>query len=210
MVVSAVEEPYNTEKFLDLRVIPLGGGLPPVRLTNDESYEMYPCWSPDGKWVAFVEWHKSSDVKSFDAIYKIPADGGEPVQITFANDSVGRGSIAFTPDGKRIAFFSGDAIRSIPAEGGKSEVLLSGVKFDHKSRIAWSPDGSKIAFNGNGKIWITTLATGEKTELKTGLPENYYTEDFDWSPDGQKITFCSSSGMELEFWLISNFLPEEK
>jgi dipeptidyl aminopeptidase/acylaminoacyl peptidase len=151
-------------------------------------------------------WHKSSDVNSFDAIYVIPSDGDAPLQVTSANDTVGRGSIAFTPDGKRIAFFSGNAIRTIPVEGGKSEILLSGVNFDHKSRLAWSSDGSRIAYNHNGKVWLTDLSTGEKTDLKTGLPENYYVEDFDWSPDGQKITFIASTGEGYEFFLISNFM----
>ncbi len=206
IVISAVEEPYDTENFLDLQVIPLVDDLPPVRLTNNDSYEMYPCWSPDGKWIAFVEWHKSSDVNGFDAIYVIPSDGGEPLQVTSANDSVGRGSITFTPDGKQIAFFSGNDIRTIPVEGGKSDVLLTGVNFNHKSRLTWSPDESKITYNFNGKIWIATLSTGEKTELKTGLPENYYLDDFDWSPDGQRITFIASTGEGFEFWLISNFM----
>ena len=206
IVISAVEEPYGTENLLDLWVIPLVNGLPPVRLTNNESYEMYPCWSPDGKWMAFVDWNKSSDVNSFDAIYIISSDGGEPLQVTSANDTIGKGSIAFTPDGKRIAFFSGNAIRTIPVEGGKSEILLSGVNFDHKSRLAWSSDGSRIAYNHNGKVWLTDLSTGEKTDLKTGLPENYYVEDFDWSPDGQKITFIASTGEGYEFFLISNFM----
>ncbi len=108
---------------MDLRVIPLDGGQP-VRLTNDESHEKYPCWSPDGKWIAFVGWQKTSADKGFDAIYRIPAEGGKPIQITSANDSVGVGAITFTPDGKRIAFFSQGMIKTIPVEGGKSEVLV--------------------------------------------------------------------------------------
>jgi Tol biopolymer transport system component len=75
------------------------------------------------------------------------------------------------------------------------------------SQLTWSSDGSKIAYNIEGKIWITTLATGEKTYLKTGLPENFSVSEFDWSPDGEKITFMTDSGDEPEFWLISDFLP---
>jgi Tol biopolymer transport system component len=206
LIVSASEEPYGPQNYMDLRVIPLDDGQP-VRLTNDEEDEKYPCWSPDGKWIAFVGWQKTSADKGFDAIYRIPAKGGKPILITSANDSVGVGAITFTPDGKRIAFFSQEMIKTIPVDGGESEVLIKDAKSDYWSQLTWSPDGSKIAYNIKGKIWITTLATGEKTDLKTGLPENFYASEFDWSPDGQKITFMTTSGDEPEFWLISNFLP---
>jgi Tol biopolymer transport system component len=52
LIVSASEEPYGPKDYMDLWVIPLDDGLP-VRLTNDEAPENYPCWSPDGKWIAF-------------------------------------------------------------------------------------------------------------------------------------------------------------
>jgi dipeptidyl aminopeptidase/acylaminoacyl peptidase len=209
LIVSASEEPYGPQNYMDLRVILLDDGLP-VRLTNDEEHEKYPCWSPDGQWIAFVEWQKTSDNKGYDAIYRIPAEGGKPIQVTSANDSVNVGAITFTPDGKRIAFFSQGMIKTIPVDGGESEVLIKDAKSDYWSQLTWSPDGSKIAYNIEGKIWITTLSTGEKTDLKTGLPENFYASEFDWSPDGKKITFMTTSGDEPEFWLISNFLPLEK
>ena len=209
LVVNAAEKPYNSAQFVDLWIIPLKDGHS-VRLTNDDSYEMYPCWSPDGKWIAFVEWHKSTEVNGFDAIYKIPAGGGEPVRITSVEDSIGRGSIAFTPDGKKIAYFSGNTVRTIAVNGGKSEVLLTDIKFNHTSQICWTSDGSRLAYNHGGKIWIADLATGQKTSFKTGLPDNQYIGDFDWSPDGQKFTFTSSTPAEPEFWLVSNFLPPEK
>ena len=209
MVVTGAQKPYNSKSFVDLHVIPLDKGQS-VRLTNDEEHEKYPCWSPDGKWIGFVKWQKISDDKGFDAIYRIPAEGGKPIQVTSVKDSVSVGAITFTPDGKRIVFFSQGLIKTIPVDGGESEVLVKDAKSDYWSQLTWSPDGSKIAYNIDGKIWITTLATGEKTELKTGLSEDFHVSEFDWSPDGQKITFMTVSGDEPEFWLISNFLPLQK
>ena len=198
-------ETNDSLNFMDLRVFALDDGFS-KRLTNDESHETYPCWSPDGKWIAFVEWKETSADKGYDAIYRIPTEGGDAMLIASANDSVGPGAIAFSPDGKLIAFFSEGSIKTIPAEGGKSEVLVPNVVSDRHSQLAWSPDGSKIAHNAEGKIWITTLATGEMAELRTGLPENFYAIEFGWSPDGEKITFMTTSGDEPEFYLISNFL----
>jgi Tol biopolymer transport system component len=207
MVVTATEKPYNSEKFTDLRVIPLDNS-PSVRLTNDESHETYPCWSPDGEWIAFVDWHQQPEGKGFDAIYRIPAEGGEPMMVSSPKDSIGFGAIAFSPDGNRIAFFSEGAIRTIPVQGGESEVLVTNVSSSRHSQLDWSPDGTKIAWTAKGKVWITTLSTGNKTELKTGLTEDLYIDEFDWSPDGEKITFMTTSGDQPELWLISDFLPQ--
>ena len=184
----------------DIWTITLDGGLP-TRLTNDDSHEAYPCWSPDGEWVAFV------DEVNY-AIYIIPAGGGEIRQVSSESDRVGGGAIAFSPDGERIAFFSGGSIKTIPVEGGESQVLVDKVKSGQHSQLAYSPDGSKIAHNAVGKIWITSLDGGEPQELSTGLPKDARLSEFGWSPDGEKIVFLAMIGGEAEFWLMENFLPK--
>jgi Tol biopolymer transport system component len=52
---------------------------------------------------------------------------------------------------------------------------------------SWSPDGSSVAYTDfNGKIWVHTLATGERRQLTApdvheGMPI--------WSPDGSKLAY---------------------
>ncbi len=207
IVFSAFQMPYDPKGGADVWTIPLDGGLP-VQLTNDGSFEGYPCWSPDGEWIAFVDHCATSEKDGLDAIYVVPAEGGEARQITSEADSVGGGAIAFSPDGERIAFFSDGSIKTIPVEGGEPEMLVAEVKSGRHSQIAYSPDGSKIAHNAGGKIWITSLGRGKPEELRTGLPENAKLSEFGWSPDGEKIAFIASIGGKVEFWLIENFLPE--
>jgi Tol biopolymer transport system component len=210
IVVSAVKRPSGKDEPIDLRVIPLDNDMPVRRLTNDESHETYPCWSPDGNWITFVDLYKSPEGRDFNAIYRIPSKGGEIMKVTSSKDSIGEGAIAFSPDGKRIAFFSEGMIKTIPFNGGEPEVLVTDVQSSRHSQLDWSPDGTKIAYTAKGKVWITILSTGEKSDLKTGLPKDFYIDEFDWSPDGQKITFMTTSGDEPEFWLISDFLPQDK
>lgn len=205
LIVNAAEKPYGSKQFMDLFMIPLDGNQT-ARLTHDESHEIYPCWSPDGKWIAFVEWQETSNDNGFNVIYMIPVKGGEPVAVSSSADNIGDGAIAFSPDGRSIAFFSEGKIRTIPVEGGETSDLVNDVQSTRHSNLVWSPDGSKIAYNADGRIWITTLATGEKTALKTGLPESFWASEFDWSPDGEKITFMVDSGDEPEFFLISDFM----
>jgi len=219
IVVSAYQQPYDPDEGVDVWTIPLAGGRP-IRLTNDGSFEGYPCWSPDGRWVAFVDWHKTPDGptvpihyregEGFDAIYVVPAGGGEIRQVTSQADSVSERPIAFSPDGQRIAFFSGGTIRTIPVAGGRSEVLVARVQSTRHGQLAYSPDGSKIAHNADGKIWITRLDGGAPEELSTGLPEDAELGEFGWSPDGERIAFLATLGGEPEFFLISDFLPEER
>ena len=208
-VVSAYQKPYDPKEGVDVWTIPVNGGRP-TRLTSDRSFEGYPCWSPDGQWIAFTDRHEKSEDEGFNAIHVVPAEGGEIRQVTSEEDSVGGGSIAFSPDGERIAFFSGGAIKTIPVEGGQPEVLVAEVKSGRHSQLAYSPDGLKIAHNADAKIWIAPLDGRNPEELRTGLPKDAKLSEFGWSPDGEKIAFFASIGGEAEFWLVSDFLPQKR
>ena len=199
----------NRANKSNLFAITLESGLP-VQLSGDRPFEgNYPRWSPDGKWVAFSE--RKNSINDFRAIYIIPSEGGKIRQITSAPDSVGRASIAFSPDGKNIAFFSNSAIKTIPVEGGQSKVLVADIKFDRWSQLAYSPDGKRIAHCAGGKnIWITSLDEGIPHVLQTGLPKNARQHALSWSPDGKKIAFKHITGGGPEFYLISDFLPKKE
>ena len=69
-------------------------GTDPRRLTVDEGIESDPCFSPDGKLIAFsAQYDGNTDV------FVIPVEGGIPTRLTWhpGNDMV-RG---FTPDGRK-------------------------------------------------------------------------------------------------------------
>jgi Tol biopolymer transport system component len=207
IVVSAAQEPWNPKEGLDIWTIPLNGGHA-TRLTNDASGEGYPCWSPCGRWVAFVDRYTESEDRGYNVICITPAEGGEIRRVSSETDSVDGGAIAFSPDGVWIAFFSNGAIKAIPVEGGEPKVLVAEVKSGRHSQLAYSPDGSKIAHNATGRIWTTLLGGGEPEELQTGLPEGARLSDLSWSPDGEKIAFVGTFGGDSEFWLIEDFLPK--
>jgi Tol biopolymer transport system component len=209
LVVSAYQAPYDPEEGVDVWAIPLDGGRP-TRLTSDGSMEGYPCWSPDGKWIAFTDGYELTEEEGVNAIFLVLAEGGEIRQLTVESDSVGGGAIAFSPDGERIAFLSSGTIKTIPVQGGESEVLIPAPETGWRSHLAWSPNGKKIAYSAGGMIWITPLDGGEPQELRTGLPEDAKLGDFSWSPDGERIAFVASIGGDAEFWLISDFLPSDE
>ncbi len=135
----------------DLWIAPRSGGQA-RRLTSHPGDELYPKFSPDGKWIAFTgEYDGNADV------YVMPAEGGEPRRLTYhpGNDMV----LGWTPDSKKILFRSNRA--SAPAattrlflvsiDGGLPEML----PVPRASLTSFSPDGEKIAYNPTSQEFRT-------------------------------------------------------
>src|SRR4051812_6282790 len=123
------------------------------RLTSDTGIELFPKFSPDGKWIAF-----SGEYSGTRQVFVIGVDGGTPRQLTFYND-VGplppRGGIDnrvldWTPDGKNILFLSHRVAQSdrlarpyiVPALGGTEQPLA----IPEGGGGAYSPDGTKVVY----------------------------------------------------------------
>jgi tricorn protease len=128
----------------DLWISSREGGAAARRLTSHIGDELYPKFSPDGKWIAFTgEYDGNPDV------YVISAEGGEPKRLTFhpSNDIV----LGWTPDGKNILFrsdrFSTSLGRStrlylVSPQGGTAHPL----PVPRGDLTSFSPDGTKIAY----------------------------------------------------------------
>ena len=126
----------------DLWTASANGG-PARRLTAHPGDELYPKFSPDGKWIAFTgQYDGNNDV------FVIPTGGGEPRRLTYhpSNDMV----LGWSPDG-RILFRSNrasdlpdfDRLFLISPEGGVPEML----NLPRASLVSFAPDGRRMAFN---------------------------------------------------------------
>jgi tricorn protease len=126
----------------DLWISSTKGG-PARRLTAHPGDELYPKFSPDGKWIAFTgEYDGNSDV------YVVPSSGGEPKRLTYhpSSDTV----LGWSPDG-RILFRSTRAsdltdytrLFLISPDGGVPEML----SIPRASLASFSADGQRIAYN---------------------------------------------------------------
>jgi tricorn protease len=123
------------------------------RLTSDLGEELFPKFSPDGKWIAFT-----GEYGGNHQVYVISVDGGTPRQLTFHNDigempprgGVDNQVLGWTPDGKRILFGAHRTPWSeriarfylVPADGGM-EVPLP---IPEGSTGSFSADGTKLAY----------------------------------------------------------------
>ena len=125
----------------DLWVVNRNGGEA-MRLTSDEGREGDPCFSPDGKWIAFTgQYSGNTDV------YVVSANGGRPKRLTWhpGSDTVQ----SWTPDG-RVMFQSGrrgqptkqTKFFTVSTEGGLPEPLA--LPQAYKGEM--SDDGQYIAY----------------------------------------------------------------
>ena len=171
-----------------------GGGLvggfdAPTRLTDHESADYQPSWSPDGTQLVF-----QSTRDGETDIYVMGADGSNPTRLT---EEGYNGSPSWSPDGTKIAFSSGNddgiAIFVMGSDGSAPTRL---TYRGNNGSPSWSPDGARIAFaatptpSANLEIFVM----GSDGSNLTRLTEEGWNDSPVWSPDGSKIAFVSNRG----------------
>jgi tricorn protease len=137
----------------DLWTAPAGGGTA-TRLTAHPGMELFARFSPDGRWIAFTGQYDGDE-----QVYVMPADGGEPRQLTFYP---ARGPLTprwgydnqvygWTNDGRHIVFRSHrdgwtlavTRLYTVPVAGGPAEPL----PMPESGAGELSPDGSQIVYS---------------------------------------------------------------
>jgi serine/threonine protein kinase/Tol biopolymer transport system component len=132
----------GVEGVMNIWMRQVAGG-DPIRLTNGESDDLEPSFSPNGSQIVF------RSERNGGGIYVVSALGGAPRQIA-GNGRRPR----FSPDGRWIAFRSGTSSNSgeferiylVPAGGGEPRAWHP--EFSSAREPVWSPDGRFILFLG--------------------------------------------------------------
>jgi Tol biopolymer transport system component/DNA-binding winged helix-turn-helix (wHTH) protein len=102
-------------------------------------------FSPDGQHLYFL---KSEGVGPLQALYRMPALGGAPVQLVADLDGY-----ALSPDGARLAFVrnarqTGESVLLLAgADGVGARQLATRLLAEPFNHPAWSPDGSALALS---------------------------------------------------------------
>ncbi|HKM86846.1 MAG TPA: PDZ domain-containing protein [Terriglobales bacterium] len=192
------------------------------RITSHPGRELFPKFSPDGRWLAFTGQYDGN----FN-VYVMPSEGGQPKQLTFYQGSAQPLSdrmgvlnqvIGWTPDGKSIVFLSRrDASNgwikrpyTVSVEGG----LPQPMPMDEGGLLSFSADGTKIAYNRifrNFRQWKRytgglaqdiTIYDIKKNVVDQVIPHTDYTDTFPmWH--GNTIYFTSDRGPEHRLNLYS-------
>src|SRR6185295_7366960 len=155
-----------------------------TRLGSGKEGSSNPEWSPDGQWIAY-----DGKVGDKSGLIVARADGSNakflaPLQGTNSPlPSTGK-SIAWSPDGRRIAF-----VTSVPGPETQNATGDPVVI----TRYLYKPDDSEgfTRFNDNrrGHIFVVYVASAQVKQLTTG---DHYEHSLDWSPNGEEILFISN------------------
>ncbi len=197
------------------------------RITSHAGQELFPKFSPDGKWIAFTAQYDGNY-----NVYVMPSEGGDPRQLTFhpggghLSERMGIHNqvITWTPDSRKIIFLSRrdtfntwfGRLYQIGIEGG----LPRALPLDKGGLTSFSPDGSKIAYNRifrNFRTW-KRYTGGMAQDISIYNPKSHHIETVphtEWTDTfpmwhGDTIYFSSDRGPEHRLNLYSYSLASKE
>jgi tricorn protease len=170
----------------DLWLVPTTGGVA-RRITTSPGLELFPKFSPDGSQIAFT-----GEYDGKPNVYVIPAEGGQPKQLTFQSATLGlpeRMGVeneveGWMPGGKSVFFLSHrdtfndwfGHLFEVPVTGG----LPTRLPFDNRGGLtSFSPDGNQVAYNPifrNFRTWKRYTGGMAQKIAIYDLQTNHYEE----------------------------------
>ena len=166
-----------------------------------------PCWSPDGKWIAFAQ---------YGSIWKVEPHGGIAVELTYNKKY--HSSPTWSRDGKWIAYTADDDGHTIQLEIVDVETGLSQALTDDEHIYAdpvFSPEGDRLAYvstrpNGYFNVYVRPIKDGRWAGPEIALTrdhsygkERLYFGPWDmhiqpaWLSNGREMLLVSNRGVPL-------------
>ncbi|MGE5836694.1 MAG: amidohydrolase family protein [Acidobacteriota bacterium] len=126
-----------------------------------------PAWEPGGKRVAVVAALAGSP--SGGRLWLVEAGTARATPVTpEGTDAI---APAFSPDGRRLAFFAPGAARRtqvwvMPVDSaGATPVRLTDHADVAATRVRWTPDGSHVIYSADGRLWSAPVEGGAPAEI---------------------------------------------
>ena len=165
-----------------------------TRLTSGPLGNLYPVWSPDGKWVAYASTSKNGPSV---VIARSPAAGGPEETLLSAPDGIVPQD--WSADGKYLLYLKGaipthTEIWALPlvGDGKPFQVVSSGAYSSSNARL--SPDMRWVAYNsdasGRVEVYIVPFHGGGKWQVSLSGGTGPI-----WRNDGKELFFHSLSWM---------------
>jgi tricorn protease len=193
-----------------------------TKLLGEEQYNRFwPMWGADGS-IYFVADPLSNDRgiapgsldlrKSVNNIYKVPAKGGQPVQVTRHTS----GSLfwpSMSSDGKVIVYEDGFGIWKLDVASGRTSEIALDISTDEKENqldmetitnevdtFDISPSGRRAVISTRGQIFTIATERGDITRVAADHMASR-NQSPKWSADGKYVAFVSDRSGRDEIWI---------
>jgi Tol biopolymer transport system component len=157
------------------------------------AFEDYPTCSPDGGWLLYV---MTSGEKRL--LLRMPLGGGAPQvlddRFAFSPATGAEVTPAYSPDGKRIAFFrarqDNSSILALAIMAADGSSMLKEFEIPQNAeQLRWTPDGRAITYvvqkGAASNIWRQPVLGGSPQQI-THFPVDRI-RSYGWSMGGKKI-----------------------
>jgi len=169
-------------------------GVNPSPLTGNQSINLSPRWSPDGRMIAYTSYRNGNPdlfVLNFDSGRRDVLSAQQGLNAT----------PAWSPDGQWLVFAmstgGGTNLHLVPKTGGTPKALTTGPAISVSP--SFSPNGRQIVFNsdrgGTPQIYVIDV---DGSNLRRLTFQGSYNASPRWSPRGEKIVFmCQVAGYQI-------------
>ena len=219
LVLSIDDNSDSPGRIGDLYILNINNGQL-EQLTSSPLNDLFPSWSPDGQWIAFVRFDPSvpgcgsypitlfeEEKCSQASLYMIRPNGSdlqllfEPIFIYSLASwyYIPNNTPTWSPDSRSLAFltknehgfYDSSYISIINIETGYWRTVDS--EKDLNISPVWSPDGQKLAFTGDQEIYLWDM--NENSRINITTPSQGVSPT--WSLSGNYIAFISDGNLVI-------------
>jgi len=166
-------------------------------LTNSQGVrEIYPRWSPDGKYISYF-----SDATGEYEIYLLEnKKGATPKQLT-SGSTAWKYDSEWSPNSKNLLYFDRTMqLKLVDVETAKTTIVTQADR-DEIRAYSFSPDSKWVTYekegaNGLGAVWVYNLEKAENYQL---TDDRFNDGSPVFSTDGKYIYFVSDRDYNLAF-----------
>jgi len=178
----------------DIFTVPAEKGVT-VNLTRTQGVrEMYPTWSPDGQWIAFI----SDETGDYEIYLLDPKKEKKTIQLT-NNHKVWETPPTWSPDSKMLLFYDIRRNLQVLDIGTKKITLVDKGGLANIGDYEWSGDSKWIVYDKTGEnllqtLWVYSLDKGKSFKLSS---DKYQDTAASFSQCGKYIFFLSDRDFDI-------------